>query len=150
MKFFLSAEISGRANGLLQPLMREYEERLNTLSEKNYGEALQHIGIIVRILEEGYLSVDGKNERRYYSRKNKETDMRLMIDYKMFIKPKNDQKKLYLENIIESVYISARKAKKYSPEFKAEELLNDVISLFPEYSDHLKKFVLEKYKNLWK
>lgn len=130
MNIFLGAELEGAADSRWFALQKEFKEKLLPLQNNNYGDELIHIGIISIIMREEFFVDGAYKERKYISRKNKEADIRLRIDYKKFVKSSNEtRRQIYIEHIIESIRIAGNKAGK---SFDTERLVNDVIELLEE------------------
>ena len=124
MDIFLSAEIEGRAESKWFILQKEFSEKLKKLSEYNYGDNLTSIAIISIIMREEFFEDWAYKERKYYSKKNKEADIRLRINYKKFIIAKEDERrKIYFDHILESIRIAGEKA---GSDFRLDNLLSDV------------------------
>lgn len=137
MEIFLSAEIEGPAKNKWFELRKEFSEALSVLRDEDYGEALTDIGIISIILRPEFFEDDGHKERRFYSAKRKEADIRLRIEYTDFVKANKEmRKRIYAAHILESVRIAANKAgiaaKKAGTEFDGERLLRDVERLLEQ------------------
>ena len=127
MDIFLSAEIEGPAAGKWFVLQKEFAAALSCLNCKNYGDELTSIGIISILMREEFFVGGCYKERAYYSRKRKDADIRLRIDYQTFIKAsKERQKEIYLNHIIESIRVAGMKAGK---SFQTERLVEDVKEL---------------------
>ena len=82
MEIFLGAEIEGPATSKWFDLQKEFSELLGELKDENYGDSLTSIGIITILMHPEFFEGEGYKERRYYSRKNKEADIRLRIKRK--------------------------------------------------------------------
>lgn len=127
MEIFLSAEIEGPVTSKWFLLQKEFTPLLKTLESKNYGETLTSIGIITILLRDKYLEDGGYKERRYYSKKNKEADIRLRINYYAFLKASDEEaRKIYVDHILQSIRIAGVKAGKG---FDLERLIADVQEL---------------------
>ena len=124
MEIFLSGEIEGPASAKWVELQRECAPLLSKLEDKNYGEDLTSIGIISILMRDEYLANGLHPEKRYYSRKRKEADIRMWINYKEFSRSNKEQrKKIYIDHIIESIRVAGKKAGKG---FDTELLVKDV------------------------
>ena len=127
MDIFLGAEIEGSATSKWFELQKEFSELLLELKNKNYGLELKYIGIISIIMRTNYYEEGGYKERSYYSKKRKEADIRLRLDYVDFVKAsKEERKQIYIEHILEAIRIAGEKAGKM---FETDRLLNDVENL---------------------
>lgn len=88
-----------------------------------YGYEFRDIGIITMILSE---DLDHVLERKFISRKNKEVDIRLRINYKKFVESdENQQFILYVKNIIDSIKVVNGRKK---GDFNGEKLIDDILS----------------------
>ena len=134
MELFLSAEAEKNATDILLNLWEnEIHKKLEFITKRdigleeidNYGKEFKNIGIITIILSKQWIDY-GYKERRYISRKNKEADIRLYIDYERFINetPEN-QRLLYIKNIIDSINVVIEKSK---GDFRGEELKKDILN----------------------
>ncbi|MHC4552292.1 MAG: Imm44 family immunity protein [Planctomycetota bacterium] len=133
MIFFMSSESDRRFDDFEEPLRRirnEIEEKIKKYIEnKDYGNEVSELSIIPIIVkfnkqmeEEGWFK-----ERKLFKRKSKEADVRLRIDYDRFVNGNNNVKKMLLiGNIIKSIEALSSKAR----DFKAQELVNDILKLF--------------------
>ena len=133
MIFFMSSEFDGRFDDFEEPfriVQNDIEEKIKANLENNdYEKDVEDFGIIPIIMKFGD-EMDGEvwyKERLLFKKKKKEADIRLRIDYDTFVKGDNQTKKLLLiDNIIKSIEALSKKTK----DFKAEELISDILSLF--------------------
>ena len=124
MEIFLGAEIEGPATSKWFDLQKEFSELLEELKDENYGDSLTSIGIISILMHPEYFEGEGYKERRYYSRKNKEADIRLRINYTDFVNANNETRKgIYISHILEAITIAGNKA---GDGFDLNRLLFDV------------------------
>ena len=124
MEIFLGAEIEGPATSKWFDLQKEFSELLGELKDENYGDSLTSIGIISILMHPEYFEGEGYKERRYYSRKNKEADIRLRINYTDFVNANNETRKgIYISHILEAITIAGNKA---GDGFDLNRLLFDV------------------------
>ena len=124
MEIFLGAEIEGPATSKWFDLQKEFSELLAELKDENYGDSLTSIGIISILMHPEYFEGEGYKERRYYSRKNKEADIRLRINYTDFVNANKETRKgIYISHILEAITIAGNKA---GDGFDIERLLFDV------------------------
>ena len=127
MEIFLSAETEGPAASKWFALQKEFMPLLKTLEQNDYGESLISIGIISILLREKYLEDGWHKERKYYSKKNRDADIRLKIDYAAFLRADEEStRNMFIEHILESISIAGKKAGK---EFDVDRLLSDVRNL---------------------
>ena len=124
MEIFLGAEIEGPATSKWFDLQKEFSELLGELMDENYGDSLTSIGIISILMHPEYFEGEGYKERRYYSRKNKEADIRLRINYTDFVNANKETRKgSYISHILEAITIAGNKA---GDGFDLNRLLFDV------------------------
>ena len=124
MEIFLGAEIEGPATSKWFDLQKEFSELLEELKDENYGDSLTSIGIISILMHPEYFEGEGYKERRYYSRKNKEADIRLRINYTDFVNANKETRKvIYISHILEAITIAGNKA---GDGFDLNRLLFDV------------------------
>lgn len=146
MKIFLSGETSFNANEPFRRLLMEMNKKLKSFIEADenddtYGAEFKSIGIITMILSDDLADTP---ERKLISRKKKEADIRLKIDYYKFVNSNADtQFFLYLKNIIESIKVVNEKKKE---DFNGDKLIEDILSVFGLTMDKL-LYVLEKEHN---
>ena len=124
MEIFLGAEIEGPATSKWFDLQKEFSELLGELKDESYGDSLTSIGIISILMHPEYFEGEGYKERRYYSRKNKEADIRLRINYTDFVNANKEiRKAIYISHILEAITIAGNKA---GDGFDLNRLLFDV------------------------
>lgn len=124
MEIFLGAEIEGPATSKWFDLQKEFSKLLGELKDENYGDSLTSIGIITILMHPEYFEGEGYKERRYYSRKNKEADIRLRINYTDFVNASKEIRKgIYISHILEAITIAGNKA---GDGFDLNRLLFDV------------------------
>ena len=122
MIFFLSNEGSAPGCTFLNPLMLEFEKRLELLKDKNFGEELSSISIISVIMSDEY--IEGYPERKLFQRKQKSADIRLHIDFNKFVRSKPEvRRQMYVQHILDSIDTLRNKVSK---DYKFDELYNDV------------------------
>lgn len=143
MRLFLSGELNDDVADDVFIISKEIDEKLKFITEENagleddttYGDEFKGIGIIPMILSDNF----GKyyNERRYISRKRKDADIRLRINYKRFKKAKFEKKRLiYIKNIMNSIDVVIEKSK---GDFKGEKLKEDILKALDVTPEQLKK-----------
>jgi len=126
----MSGEIDSGAYDSFSQISNEIEARIKNLESNEYGTEIDSLGIIPIIVN---LTPDLENagffkERMLFSHKKKEADYRLRIDYNRFINSDNRMKKLLIiKNIIDSIRLLGKKAKK---DFNAKKLEDDILMLF--------------------
>lgn len=130
LKFFMSGEVDAIIADEFRELRKEIEQKLKYLEEKHYGGGLKEISIIPIVVnltpeleEAGFFK-----ERVLYSRKNKDADVRLRIDFDEFQKADIEKRKLLLiKNVLQSVCVLGAKVKK---DFAFSTLEKDIKELF--------------------
>lgn len=124
MKFFISAELYKDVGDLYSTTRKKINSLLNEeLKNKNYGEALNEIGIIPIIMPKEHL-LDRK-ERKLFQRKIKDADYRLYIDYDKFLNGSDkDRELLLIDNIFKAIKDLERKAK---GDFDGKSLIKDIL-----------------------
>ena len=124
MEIFLGAEIEGPATSKWFELQKEFSQLLLAIKDIDYGITLTRISIISIIMRPEFFQEGGYKERRYFSKKAKEADIRLRMNYSEFITARTEQrKKIYVAHILEAIFIAGKKA---GEEFNVDRLLHDV------------------------
>ena len=124
MEIFLGAETEGPATRKWFDLQKEFSVLLAEIKDEDYGDSLTSIGIISIIMHPEYFDGDGYKERKYYSRKKKEADIRLRINYTDFVNASKETRKgIYISHILEAITIAGNKA---GDGFDLSRLLLDV------------------------
>lgn len=126
----MSSEVQSDISEAFQVAQKEVELAIKKLEDNNYGDSVEELSIIPIVVdlspeleEAGFFK-----ERVKFSRKNKETDIRLRIDYDTFCKAdKETQKKLIIKNMIDSIRMLQLKVKKG---FDGTALEADILKLF--------------------
>lgn len=104
MEFFLGAELYADAGWRWAEVRDIVEPELNKLSTEDYGDDLLSIGIISLIFPEDHFEDGSWKEMSLYSKKEKDADVRLKINYKQFCRSKKkDRLDIYIDHIIESI-----------------------------------------------
>lgn len=130
MDIFLSAEIEGPITNKWFNLQKIFSEKLRKINDRNYGDNLTSIAVISILMREQFFEDGGYKERKYYSVKRKEADIRLRIDYKDFMKASAEKREMiYRNHILESIQIAGEKAGKG---FDTKRLLSDVEKILSE------------------
>jgi len=131
MRFFFSGAVAKEAAENYGPFITELQNMVNiSIQGKDYGSALDEIGIIPNILDLETWAGMVYKDRKLFQKKKKEADYRLMIDYNSFVKAdKKGKQKLFIENMIKVVRDLGRKIKS-KEEFDAEKLEKDILELF--------------------
>ena len=147
MKIFISSE-TDLMNGLTdldsnkkRVTINKFESLINCLLGKNnYGDAISEensIGIVMTIYSKKFLqdivNQTGKEfvEKKIYRAKTKDSDIRLRIDYKRYLRSNEEiREKLILKNILESILVLNDKVKKHKDiTFFGEKLVEDICHL---------------------
>lgn len=124
MRFFLSAETTAPASTYWFALRAQVYPELLKLENRFYGQGLTKVGIISIILPDHFFEDGGYRERRLYSQKNKEADIRIRLDYNSFIRAKPiERKKMYINHIICSLKSIEQKLDK---NFEFEKMIADI------------------------
>jgi len=134
MYLFLSCEAQSPATAAIAILMKEFNTKLNFVTNRdvdlksidNYGTEFNDIGIIVTcISKEWLLNMDNYKERKLVRRKAKEADIRLQMDFELFIQENSENQRLmYLDTIIKSIRVIQERSK---GDFRGNELVNDIL-----------------------
>jgi len=151
MIFYFSAEYSGRSIGekitlILNKILYKIED---SLINKSYGEEIIGITAIPMILDERF---SDHPERRYISRKERESDVRLRIDYQSFLKGDFEQCcNLIYENCIKSYhYVYEKSIKRKDGDFYKhyDEFINDFTECFNKLKNAISKSEIKEF-NHW-
>ncbi len=150
MKFYFSAEYSGdidkKIRFILNNILRKIED---TLGNKSYGEEIIGITAIPMILDERF---SDHPERRYISRKERESDVRLRIDFESFYKGDFEQCcNLIYENCIKSYhYVYEKSIKRKDGDFHKhyDEFVKDFTECFNNLKNAIPKDEIEAF-NKW-
>lgn len=133
MKLFLSIEAQNAVESGLADVLYSVTQQLKFVTDKdadlenlnNYGTEFRLIAIIPTCVDDAYWHALGWKERMNVSRKNKEADIRLRIDYNDFINRTPEQKReIFIETIIRSIRALQTKAK---GDFQGEVLITDIL-----------------------
>lgn len=91
MKLWIGARLEAAIAETFRIVRNEIEDSVNHYIESvDYGEGLQKWDIVINIFEEK------TNERYQYSKKNKDTDFDLSIDYLEFVNASLIEKKILI------------------------------------------------------
>ena len=129
MRVFLSSETQGCVDSILSPIRKSIAEKLDELlasrGDTIYGTDIDILCIITTCVSAQFLQDSGWKERVRYSKKEKMTDIRLLLDYNAFLSSSTEEQYyMYKEHLIESV---SKFADKYSKlDFNATLFLNDL------------------------
>jgi len=134
----MSGEIDAIIADIYREIRNEIESEIKILEEHDYGSEIESIGIVPIIVN---LTPELERarffrERNLFSKKNKDADYRLGIDYDTFVNGNNQTNKLLIiKNIIDSIRHLSKKTKN----FKAKKLENDILDLFKIDTDEIDK-----------
>jgi hypothetical protein len=130
----LDTTIADKYRILAYPMEAELN---NALIDKNYGSAIEDIGIIPVLITPELLNAGFFKERRLFKRKEKSADYRLRINYEKFLNGNDVTRRLLIiKNIIVSIRDLGRKAKK---DFDAQSLENDILATLGVTSEDVNK-----------
>lgn len=150
MKFYFSAEYSGdvgkKIGFILNNILYHIED---SLINKHYGEEIIGVTAIPMILDERF---SDHPERRYISRKERESDVRLKLDYDAFSNGDFEQCcKLVYENCVQSYhYVYEKSIKRKDGDFYKyyDEFINDFTECFNKLKNAIPKSEIETFKDL--
>ena len=127
MRFFIAGEVDTAVAEAWRESARPIERRLNAaLAERDYGPAIQSIGIIPMIFRPEWQQ--GRPERRLFRRKDRDADYRTIIDFAAFRQASAQvRERLIVANIVDAVRDLNRKAR---GKFSGEALVADVLEVF--------------------
>jgi hypothetical protein len=134
MEFFLGAEAEAPAATILSKFNQVVKQGLRKLSDTTYGEELSSIAIVTILLRADKYE-DGFAERMLFQRKQKSADIRLRIDFELFMRSTPVERyDIYREHILSSIETLRRKV---SGQFDFDALVEDVTSILssPEIRD---------------
>jgi len=98
-----------------------------TVEKKTYSDVINTIGIVPIIAPQKLLDEGLWKEKVYISKSYNFADVQLCINYDEFINANNEVKrKLYTENIINSIVAVGKKLKK---DFQTDEMINDILNV---------------------
>lgn len=130
MNFFISSEVDAPVADSFREIRKEIEKELNSLDQNFYGESVENVSIICMIvnLTSEFDEAGFHGELLRYSKKNKNADVRIRINYLKFFNGDSAYRKiLVLKSIIDAIRGVAQKT---NGEFNAVELENDILNLF--------------------
>lgn len=126
----MSSEVDAVIADEFRELRKEVEKQLKQLEGKDYGDEVAEIGIIPMVVNlTPELEAAGfHKEKIKYSKKNKDADIRLRINFNEFFNESYEgRKRLLLNNVLESVGALGEKVKKG---FNSTALQQDIKQLF--------------------
>src|SRR5947208_3702951 len=123
MRFFIAGEVDTAVADAWRESSRPVEVRLNAaLAERQYGPAIQSIGIIPMILRPEWQH--GRPERKLLRGKDRDADYRTIIDFEAFRQGSAEaRERLIVANIVDAVRDLNRKAR---GTFNGEALVADI------------------------
>ena len=127
MKLFISIEAERSEETGIDNILTEVRKKLSFLSEDTeaYGTEFSEISVIPVCVSEEMWQTLGWNERKLISRKKKEADIRLKMDFQRFNKADAEEKYiLFADIIVKSVLVVKEKSKS---DFKGDKLVADII-----------------------
>ena len=124
MTFFLSCEAQAGGAGLLMRYHQLTQPRLNTLTDRCYGQELTDISIITILVADELFEDGGWRERKLFQRTSHSADLRLRLNYREFLSATPDHRAtLYCTHILNSIETLRRKV---SREFQFDVLIQDI------------------------
>lgn len=131
MKFFLTHESQSPATALIVKYREKLFPIIKDLVENSfdsYGTDVEKLCIISTCVSKQFLADSGWKERVRYIKLDKTTDIRLNIDWELFLTLNpEDQYNMYFDNIIRSIQKFHLKYPKL--DFKAPKLIDDIINI---------------------
>lgn len=127
MKLFISIEAERAEETGIDNIMTEVRKKLSFLSEDTdaYGTEFSEISVIPVCVSEEMWQILGWKERKLISRKKKEADIRLKMDFQRFNKADAEEKYiLFADIIVKSVLVVKEKSKS---DFKGDKLVADIL-----------------------
>lgn len=133
MRLFLSIEAQCEETGI-QYILSEVNQKLSFVTAKdknlentdNYGQEFSSIAVIPTCVSEKMWVISGWKERRFISRKKREADIRLKMDYERFKSETKENKYiLFADVIIKSILVVSQKSK---GDFNADKLIDDILN----------------------
>lgn len=135
----VSTEMSQKFKEIYEKFRKNIQE--NILNKNNYGDAIGDegcIGIIMTLYSKKFLNEiiqqTGKEfkERRMYMYKDRDSDIRLRVDYEKYLAgDESTREKLILKNIVDSILALDEQIKKHKDvTFKGEQLAKDICEHF--------------------
>ena len=127
MKLFISIEAERAEETGIDNIMTKVRKKLSFLSEDTdaYGTEFNDISIIPVCVSEEMWQTLGWKERKLISRKKKEADIRLKMDFRRFNKADAEEKYiLFADIIVKSVLVVKEKSKS---DFKGDKLVADIL-----------------------
>lgn len=149
MHLFLSIEAQNATDIGLAKILNDVTQTLKFITAKdenleaidNYGTEFYSIGIIPTCVDKKMLSILGWKERKLISRKKREADIRLFMDYDKFVKENEENKKLmFVSVIIKSIEVIIEKSK---GDFRGEKLIEDILDALKISREQLQKVETE-------
>lgn len=154
MELFISVEAQNATQTGIDKVLKNVNKTLSFVTDTklnleyidNYGTEFHSIGIIPTCFEEDVWNSLGWKEEIKISRKRKEADIRLKMDYELFANESEENKNIiFIATIIKSINVLQGHSK---GDFKGDELVRDIISSF-EWSPKQVRYLnscLEKYE----
>jgi Immunity protein 44 len=131
MKFFISGETDKSVDKCFNEARKEVENRLKTLTVKDYGSAVNCISIFPIIVTTDLIQLGFFKERTLFLRKEKDCDYRLQVNLQRFLtSDKELQQLLLLKVLIETIRSIGLKTTKAKLDFDSLSLEKDIFKLF--------------------
>lgn len=136
MRLFLTIEAQKANESGLTTILKDVTETLSFVTDKktllentnNYGREFRVVSIIPTCVDDVYWTALGWKERVHISRKKREADIRLKINYNQFICATPEIKRLmFIDIVIKSINILQTKAKE---DFNGKKLVDDILNAF--------------------
>lgn len=128
MKLFISIEAEKATESGIADILNKTRNKLSFLFEDTdiYGTEFDSVSIIPTCVSEEIWKTLGWKERKFISRKKKEADIRLKMNYDRFVSETYENKYSLFKNVlIESVREINVKSK---GDFNGEKLINDILN----------------------
>jgi hypothetical protein len=137
MKFFATSEIDKSVSKKLMPVQNEISrEIIQVIDGKNYGSGIDNWGYIAICCTPELYKVGFFTERKYFSHKKRDLDMRLRIDYQAMLRAEEkDVFRLICNSILRSIDVAENELmigrnKVHIKDFNFTSFRNDLIQLF--------------------
>lgn len=125
----MSGEVDASVSEPFREVRNDIQKKLKVLEKNDYGSEVESLGVIpiVACLTPELENAGFFKERQLFSKKKKDADFRLRINYEKFINADEATKRLLvIKNVIDSVRLLSEKAKK---DFDAKRLEADILAV---------------------
>ena len=145
MRLFLTIEAQNCDESGLANILWETTEKLKFITDKtinledinNYGTEFREIAIIPSCVDDDFWNTFGWKERKQIWRKKREADIRLKMNYDLFVQSTYDQKRLlFADIIVKSLQVVQERSK---GDFNGTQLIRDVLDALTISEEQLKK-----------